>query len=397
MSFLRNSRLTSRINFLLAVIAAAGNFFYACSISSALDSDPFNETIRILERWTATHWGQDCFVWVVHYPEELIAPWVESEALRSNMTESQRENFRRNFVNELKLDSSETFLVSVYSFGARPFNLSPVRENITLLAASGERITPSKFDSSLESPSAGVVQGLVFFPKQSNKDYVISLKGMGRDERIFSFGPPEIPPAPVKQEQEPEVVVVNLPKKQPRKKPEVKKEEDLTPPPPPMIPPRPITPIFQETSSDMADFVKSVRERGNTKPESSPSSSQAASTPATPRQELKTARPTNIDNAYSSRESVLRRFLTLWSLNSANEMYDMLSENSKKLISRENFAKEVAKSSDMRSGLKGDYRINWVGEERAKVITTHKSLFFKSVSTRTLGVTREGSSWKIVW
>ena len=78
-------------------------------------------------------------------------------------------------------------------------------------------------------------------------------------------------------------------------------------------------------------------------------------------------------------------------------MYDMLSENSKKLISRENFAKEVAKSSDMRSGLKGDYRINWVGEERAKVITTHKSLFFKSVSTRTLGVTREGSSWKIVW
>ena len=196
MNFLRNSRLISRINFLLAVILTAGNFFYSCNAAYSLDSDPFNETIRILERWTATHWGQDCFVWVVHYPEELIAPWVEAEALRANMNDSQRENFKKNFVNELKLDSSETFLVSVYSFGARPVNLSPVRENITLLAASGERINPVKFDSSLESPSNGVIQGLVFFPKQSNKDYVISLKGMGRDERIFSFEPPEILPSP---------------------------------------------------------------------------------------------------------------------------------------------------------------------------------------------------------
>ena len=376
----------------------AGNFFYSCRISYALEQDPFNETIRILERWTAAHWGQDCFVWIVHYPEELISPWVESEALRANMTDSQREDFRKNFINELKLDSSETFLVSVYSFGARPVNLSPVRENITLLAASGERITPVKFDSSLESPSSGVVQGLIFFPKQSNKDYVISLKGMGRDERIFSFAPPEVPPAPeIKSTPEPEVVVVNLPKREPRRKPEVKKiEEDLTPPPPPMIPPRPITPIFQETSSDMADFVKSVRDRSS-KNNTQQADNQTQTQTNNLNQDLKTARPANINNAYLSRESVLRRFLALWSMNSSNEMYDMLSETSQKLISRENFDREIAKSSDMRSGLKGEYRINWIGEERAKVITTHKSLIFKSVSTRTLGVTREGSSWKIVW
>ena len=396
MNFLRNSRLISRINFLLAVILTAGNFFYSCKAALSLESDPFNETIRILERWTAAHWGQDCFVWVVHYPEELIAPWVESEALRANMTDSQRENFRKNFISELKLDTSETFLVSVYSFGARPVNLSPVKDNITLLAASGERINPVKFDSRLETPSSGVVQGLVFFPKQSNKNYVISLKGMGRDERIFSFAPPETLPAPEPvNKPEPEVVVVNLPKKQPRREPE--KREDLTPPPPPMIPPRPITPIFQETSSDMADFVRSVRERSNNNTPASSNNSPASPSSPTPRQNLTTARPSNIDNAYSSRESVLRRFLTLWSTNSANEMYDMLSDGSRKLISRENFAREIAKSSDMREGLKGDYRINWVGEERAKVITTHKTLIFKSVSTRTLGVTREGSSWKIVW
>ena len=87
----------------------------------------------------------------------------------------------------------------------------------------------------------------------------------------------------------------------------------------------------------------------------------------------------------------------LWADNSPFEMYEMLSDTSKKVISRENFAKEVSKASDIRAGLKSDYRIDWVGEERAKVITTRKSLVFKSVTTRTLGVTREGSSWRVVW
>ena len=135
----------------------------------------------------------------------------------------------------------------------------------------------------------------------------------------------------------------------------------------------------------MADFVKSVRERGNDSKNTSP---------AKPSQPVKQE---NSGNAYASRESVLRRFLNFWANNAPNEMYDMLSEASRKMISRENFAKEVMKASDMRSGLKGDYRIDWIGEERAKVIVTHKTLVFKSVATRTLGVTREGSSWRIVW
>ena len=78
-------------------------------------------------------------------------------------------------------------------------------------------------------------------------------------------------------------------------------------------------------------------------------------------------------------------------------MYDMLNDSSKRNISRENFVKEIGKDSAFRQGLRNDYRIDWVGEERAKVITTRKSLVFRSVVTRTLGVTREGSSWRVVW
>ncbi|MBR0095470.1 MAG: hypothetical protein IJP91_09345, partial [Synergistaceae bacterium] len=92
------------------------------------------------------------------------------------------------------------------------------------------------------------------------------------------------------------------------------------------------------------------------------------------------------------------KFLSLWADLDAVAMYDMLSEDSQKNISRENFAKRVAKASDFRASLKkGKFRIDWVGEERAKVIVTQRALFIKSLISKTLGVTREGSSWKIVW
>ena len=58
---------------------------------------------------------------------------------------------------------------------------------------------------------------------------------------------------------------------------------------------------------------------------------------------------------------------------------------------------EVAKAADFRAGLKDGYRIDWVGEERAKVIADRRFLMFRSLVVRTLGVVREDSSWKIVW
>ena len=386
MNFLQNRALIKRVLLLPVLILTAGNFFYTSA--QAATSSPFDETVRILERWTAAHWGQDCFVWVVHYPEELTDSWVEAEAIRSGMSETDRENFRKNFVSELKLEDSETFLLSVYSFGMRPVNISPVSENVALLSSSGERIKPVKYDSALDYPAGGVVQGLVFFPKQTNKDYAIALNGMSPNERIFSFAPVEAP-APVAENKK-EVVVVNLPKRQPKKKTEP--EPEFTPPPPPALPPRPVKPLFAENneSSDMEDFVNSIKNRQATSKDSTVSTPKTAA--------LKNSRPVNTDNAYSSRETVLRKFLSLWvDLNSV-EMYEMLSENSQKNISRENFAKTIAKASDFRANIKkGNFKIDWVGEERAKVIVTQKTLFIKSLISKTLGVTREGSSWKIVW
>ena len=364
------------------MIIGAGNFLPAYSA----ELSPHEETVRILERWTSAHWGQDCFVWVVHYPEEIADAWTNAEAVRSGMTDADRARYRANFVSELQLDKSETFLVSVYSFGARPVNLSPVKDNVSLFTATGERIKPTRYDGSLDNPSGGVVQGLVFFPKQGSKDYVIGIRGMDSKERVFSFTPPESPaPAPAKKKND--VVVVNLPKKQTKPVPVIP-PKNQTPPPPPPIPHKPIPLELRETSSDIERFVESMMEsrdrRGRVSQDRTPA----------PQPQL---RPANVDNSYVSKESVLRKFLALWSENRPVEMYDMLSDASKRNISRENFAKAITKDSAFREGLKADYRLDWVGEERAKVITTRKSLVFKSVVTRTLGITREGSSWRVVW
>ena len=91
MNYRRNRALISAERLLLAMILTAGIFFAS---SQGAEITAQDQTIRILERWTSAHWGQDCFVWVVHYPEELAGPWAESEALRAGMTEAEQERFR---------------------------------------------------------------------------------------------------------------------------------------------------------------------------------------------------------------------------------------------------------------------------------------------------------------
>ena len=393
----------------LFVCVLAGLLLGVPQVRAAEGELPLDETMRILERWTSAHWGRDCFVWVVHYPEDLAGPWVEAEAQKTGMTEESRNAYREKFVSELELNKSETFLVSVYSFGPQPVSLAPASDHITLLTSAGERVRPTRYDSRLDSPAGGVVQGLVFFPKQPDEDFSLALRGLGvHEEQLFSFtgGGQPLSWAAARTEAEPEVVIVDLPKRSAKDAKKDKKEPASSsqpqrrkvepapevPPAPPA--PREIPPLLAEDSRDMAAFVQSVRERGAPKAANSPEKeekSKKTDAPAAP------VKPQNTGDAYVSREHVLRQFLGMWAGNRAGEMYDMLSEGSRKVISRENFAKEVAKASDFRSGLKGEYRIEWIGEERARVITNRRMLMFRSLVTRTLGVIREGSSWKIVW
>ena len=414
---------------ILILLSGYASLLYAAEIDS-----PFDETIRILERWTSAHWGRDCYVWIVHYPMEIAEPWASSEALKVGMSESEAENYKNKFISDLKLDEAETFLLNIYSFGTRPVNISPIAENISLITSSGERVKPTRYDSSLDYVSSGIVQGLIFFPKQSNQDYAIAIKGLGvHDERVFSFSTPNynyIPAGNIQaQEQnasEPEIIVVDIPKANSNsssnanknknnnnkkvvkvnnnKQPERRTVERVNEAEPQVQVPqarRDVPPLFAESSQDMSDFVKTAREPKALKQAkaNSPSNNNSNnnSKPLSSHNANIINNNINTENSYVSREYVLKNFLRLWSENKPAEMYEMLAESSKKLISRENFAKEIAKSSDFRAMLKGEYKINWIGEERAKIVGDKKVLMFKTLVSRTLGVVRENSSWKIVW
>lgn len=381
-------RLLTSLSLCLLFFAAVT---FAPKVSRAEPANPFDETIRILERWTVTHWGRDCFVWIVYYPEELIEPWVEAEALRVGMTGAERRSYRETFVSELRMGKAEPFLMTVYSFGARPVSFAPVSENVLLVSSSGERLRPVRYDVHLDQPLTGVVQGLIFFPKQADTDFAVAVKGMGiHDERLFSFASGNVPETWPDEavSQEAETVVVELPKKPAPRKVSVRPVSRPQPAEHPAVPmaqppavPRPIPPLLAEDSGDMALFVESMRDRSAT----------------AERKEEAPPPEKNAESAYVSREQVLRQFLNLWADNRPGEMYAMLSAPSRRMLTSENFAREVAKAADFRAGLKDGYRIDWVGEERAKVIADRRFLMFRSLVVRTLGVVREDSSWKIVW
>ena len=157
------------------------------------------------------------------------------------------------------------------------------------------------------------------------------------------------------------------------------------------LPPRePDIVVIEPESSDvqsMADFVAAMRE-GRTVVPAEESGDKTAAGPAG---------ADDPENAYVSREKALRTFLNLWMEHNPEKMYSMLSASSQKLLSQETFEAELRKASDFRAALKDGYKIDWLGTERAKVVAVKRVLLIRSLVSRTLGVVRENSMWRIVW
>jgi hypothetical protein len=368
-----------------------GGAFLCCLLLSAAAAGPFEETIQVLEQQTSFHWGRDCLVWIVHYPEELVDPWVESEALRTGMTESERQSYRESFVSDLSIGRAEPFLFTVYAFGPRPLSFAPLSEKVALVTPDGKRVKPLRYDRVLDQPVNGVVQGLIFFPKQKFEGYALAVRGMGvYDERLFAFDHSSSPLenfAVQKPDEEPEIVVVELPpapkKPSPPRapRPVAPKAIERPQPAPPPAPPAPEIVVVEPESESMADFVEAMR-RGDGQKEGDAGRGEDLS---------------EQDNAYVSREKTVRTFLDLWAASDFEKMYAMLSTASREIFSQEAFASEVKKSADFRVALKDGYRIDWTTPERAKIVAVRRVLLIRTLVTRTLGVLRESATWKIVW
>jgi hypothetical protein len=394
-------------------------FLYVFLYSAGALANPFEETIRILENRTSFHWGRDCLVWIVHYPEELVDPWTESEAGRVGMTESERESYKEGFVSELSIGKMEPFLLTVYAFGSRPLDFSPISEKIALVTAKGERVKPSRYDRIFDQTISGVVQGLVFFPKQPDEDFALALRGMGvYDERIFAFsGPPPAETAaaggPEKTPEDPEVVIVDLPpapaedsvplpleapketpKSAPRQRPKKQAPKVIEGP---KDAPSQDTPVPQPGKEPVAAATDPKEAMGENMEESMAEFVEAMRSGDRKNRETEPEKTEGQDSLYESREKTVAAFLSLWVKHDPETMYSMLSEASQKLFSRETFESELRKASDFRGALQDGYTLDWLGSERVKVVAIKRILLIRTLVSRTLGVVREGSAWKIVW
>ncbi len=120
-----------------------------------------NPVETILDGRTAFRWGRDFLVWAVHYPEDMVDPWVRSRTGGAgDPTGKMAEDFRCS----LKMDKSTPVLLSLHSYTDRAIELKPLSEKFFLQTSDGERLAPTSYDNLFDSPITGLVQGLVFFP-----------------------------------------------------------------------------------------------------------------------------------------------------------------------------------------------------------------------------------------
>lgn len=380
-------------------IVALALFLVASFVPQVVGS-PLETATGILEKSTSFHWGRDCLVWVVHYPESLVEPWVDADAQSRGYSQEQREEYLRSFKEQLRIGSAEPFLFTVYHFGPKPLSLSPLTEYLSLTTDGANRVAPLSYEDKLDQPISGVVQGLVFFPKQ-NGAFSLVIKGLGvYPEQFFAFG--GSPKATVAQAPSEEVVSrivelppvktetalsdkggkVSVPKKQPEPKPA---QPDPTPPPvdteppawlgpgPVLTPPEPDPvledKLFGEVSEDIAKQLDEILK-------DEPSSGDDGS-------------------LRRSDESVVERFLDLWAKGNVEGMFDMIAPSARG-EGLEAFTSRVNKSP-LRWCLSDGYKLRWMGDGKVKVSVAQKLVLIRVLQSEVLSVVQEEGRVFVVW
>lgn len=338
---------------------------FLCRLSApAFGSGSIVDATSILERWTAFHWGRDCLVWLVHYPEELVDPWVAAEAARSGMSEAERNQYRASFTSELRIADTEPFLLTVYVFGPRPLDLGSFATAVQLESNDGKKFPPLSYERKFDQPLSGIVQGLVFFPKQVDKAFSVIIRNLGiHEEQRFSFDRAE---GPLVAAAEPEVVVVELPpapKKEPVKPqpPKGEKPAPTPPPPPPVATPQELAELKPEPV--VVDLPVPEKEK---------------------------------PVLYISKEKTVETFIRYWIEGRASAMYDLLSASSRTALSEEQFARQV-EATGLRNSLREGYKIQWMDDSRARIVTAQRMLLFRTLRSKVLTMDREETIWRVSW
>ena len=346
-------------------------------------SDNREDALRILDEWTSLKWGDDNLAWVVHYPEELVDPWIAAEAERRRLRPEQADAYRKAFTDELRIGSATAVMLSVQAFGPEPIKLAPISENVVLVDSAGNRVKPMVYEKTLDTPLLGLVQGFIYFPRQENKNFSIAIKGLqtGRETQ-FAFDAPgtqgmiattaggrstEASPSPGKE------VIVRIP----TTKPEAQKPETPKEPEPDFSLAE--AEVFQPThSSDPAAPTEEIDEEAFIIPVEAP----VQQYPTSPAVSL-------------APKQVLDIYLRSWVAGDTDRMYSLLSSESQGKISKELFDREVL-SGGFRAALKSGYKVTWSGDA-AKVTVARKILLVRTLESKQINFVPEDGSYRVSW
>lgn len=163
---------------LLCLLLVGDRSLAATDAENALIAERQQKVSDILDKWTVLRWGTDNLAWLVHYPEELVEPYVQLEAVRRKLKPKQVDEYRKAFRDELRIGAATGFMLSVHVFGREPVRLAPISETVLLVDASGRGIKPISYEKKLDLPMIGLVQGFVFFKKQESQNLKVLVKGL---------------------------------------------------------------------------------------------------------------------------------------------------------------------------------------------------------------------------
>jgi hypothetical protein len=284
-------------------------------------------------------------------------------------------------MDELRTDSATPILFSVQVLGPRPLDLSPLADNIALVDSSGKRVRPMVIEKKLDGPLQGLVQGFVFFPKQIADDFQIVVKGLvPEQETVFAFdGAPRgedaittttVARGTTVSEPPVEEVIVKIPttakpsrpRAEPAPPPEEAVPEEVFEPTQPVVPP-------QAEPQPQIEPVLPVQEEWSQPPSASPRLS--------PRQALDV-------------------YLKSWIAGDTEQMYELLSTESREMISRELFNREIMRGG-FRNLLKSGYTVNWLSEDSAKVTVARKFLLMRFLDSKRINFVEEDDSARVSW
>ena len=163
---------------LLLVLLAGSGCIAAVKNDAVLLAEYQQKVSGIMDKWTVFRWGMDNLAWLVHYPEELVDPYVQLETARRKLKPQQAEEYRKAFIGELRIGSATAFMLSVHVFGNEPIKLAPISNTVLLVDSSGRGIKPISYEKKLDAPMIGLVQGFIFFKKQESQNLKVLIKGL---------------------------------------------------------------------------------------------------------------------------------------------------------------------------------------------------------------------------